>query len=61
MINNELIKELKSYGLTVILKDRDYCLMEIEGNECYENMSITCIEELLLAWKKHNNYISIDK
>jgi len=53
MITEELIHELQKYGLSIIMKDKHYCLVDLENCEWFEDMSIYYIHKLLDSW---NNY-----
>jgi hypothetical protein len=53
MITEELIVELEKYGLSIIMRDKNYCLVDLENCEWFEDMSIYYIHKLLNSW---NNY-----
>lgn len=57
MVNTELIASLASYGLSIICKEKDYCLVEIDSGECYADMSIYYIRFLVSNWNKYRTMV----
>lgn len=57
MITEELIQELKKYGLSIIMREKDYCLVDLENREWFEDMSIYYIYKLLNNWNNHKKNV----
>ncbi|MFV0394679.1 MAG: hypothetical protein ACK5LC_09830 [Coprobacillaceae bacterium] len=57
MIHQELEIELKKYGLGIIKKEKNYCLIEIISGECYPEMSIYYINRLIKDWNNFNKSV----
>lgn len=53
MISEELIEELQKYGLSIVKKERCYCLVDVNNNEWYEDMSIHYIYKLISDWNTY--------
>lgn len=53
MITKDLIAGLYYYDLSIIKKEKEYCLVDIKTGECYSDMSIYYIRSLLTNWNAH--------
>lgn len=55
MITNDLIAGLYYYRLSIIKKEKNYCLVDIDTGEWFSDMSIYYIRSLLSNWNVHRN------
>lgn len=57
MITNDLIAGLYYYRLSIIKKEKDYCLVDIDTGEWFSDMSIYYIRTLVTNWNIHRNMV----
>jgi hypothetical protein len=57
MITDDLIHELEKYGLSIIMREKDYCLVDLENREWFEDMSIYYIRKLINNWNNNKKNV----
>lgn len=57
MITDDLINELEKYGLSIIMREKDYCLVDLENREWFEDMSIYYIRKLINNWNNNKKNV----
>lgn len=57
MITDDLIHELEKYGLSIIMREKDYCLVDLENREWFEDMSIYYIRKLINIWNNNKKNV----